>query len=270
MGLSSGIQVQGCASVTSVRGLWASMRRCFSLLDHFEPAATRFSKSSLGLARAMPANKPPAKANSALWSRNLRQNNFADSDSDSEPDPPGREACLGSSEGSSTLQQPISEDARFMLDLDLSSRHDEAVFKPNPWSIAKVNAAVRPRPTASDAPLASKSSPKNHPKGQLVEAFKRQTERPTTASRKDSLRAPITSNVPGRSVANNVKNNKARNQSRKAFVSSAVLLTDSNVNTNCNAPDGTAQLPDYMRSTSSALSSNLTDAVGEPFYGKFY
>lgn len=46
-------------------------------------------------------------------------------------------------EGSPHTEHPTSEDARLAKELDLSSRYDQAEFKPNPWSIAKVNAGSR-------------------------------------------------------------------------------------------------------------------------------
>lgn len=37
----------------------------------------------------------------------------------------------------------LSDDGQFFKDLDLSLREDNAQYKPNPWSIAKINAASR-------------------------------------------------------------------------------------------------------------------------------
>lgn len=68
------------------------------------------------------------KKDDSDWSFNLRSYNpldFSDSDSgDALPD----NLC---SDGSTLVDQPLSEDI------------DTAVFKPNPWSIAKINAASR-------------------------------------------------------------------------------------------------------------------------------
>src|SRR6266404_1544277 len=68
------------------------------------------------------------KTNDSIWSFNLRTynpNDFSDSESDdSLPD----NLC---SDGSTLVDQPLSED------------NDTAIFKPNPWSIAKINAASR-------------------------------------------------------------------------------------------------------------------------------
>ncbi|KAM5534706.1 hypothetical protein V8D89_011570 [Ganoderma adspersum] len=83
------------------------------------------------------------------WSFSLRSGNYlygtssSDDDSDdglSRPAPDS--ACTGEK------TQP-SEEARLLGELDLASRTDSASYKPNPWTIAKANAAVRaPRPSA--------------------------------------------------------------------------------------------------------------------------
>lgn len=68
------------------------------------------------------------KTEGSVWSFDLRSynpNDFSDSESDDAlPD----NLC---SDGSTLVDQPLSED------------NDTAAFKPNPWSIAKINAASR-------------------------------------------------------------------------------------------------------------------------------
>ena len=77
------------------------------------------------------------------WSFSLRSNNYTYYDSSSDD---GQE---DSPQGSSNIRsaadrtQPASEEARLLGDLDLASRTDSASYKPNPWSIAKANAASR-------------------------------------------------------------------------------------------------------------------------------
>ena len=69
-----------------------------------------------------------SKTDDSIWSFNLRSYNPRDfSDSDSE-DVLVDNPC---SDGSTLVDQPLSED------------NDTAVFKPNPWSIARINAASR-------------------------------------------------------------------------------------------------------------------------------
>jgi hypothetical protein len=69
------------------------------------------------------------KSDNSLWSFNLRSYNPCDF-SDSEPDDPLLDNPC--SDGSTLVDHPLSEDS------------DTAVFKPNPWSIARINAASRP------------------------------------------------------------------------------------------------------------------------------
>ena len=67
------------------------------------------------------------KTDDSIWSFNLRSYNphdFSDSDSEDVVDIP----C---SDGSTLVDHPLSED------------NDTAVYKPNPWSIARINAASR-------------------------------------------------------------------------------------------------------------------------------
>jgi hypothetical protein len=65
------------------------------------------------------------------WSTNLRGFTCFD-DSDDDDIPTG-----------------LSADTQLLKDLDLSSRLDEVDYKPNPWSIAKINAAFRPSQSQS-------------------------------------------------------------------------------------------------------------------------
>lgn len=136
----------------------------------------------------MPSNQRTKATDTNCWSHNLRHNTYLfDSDDDSDDDsPPDRDSGLGSSDDSGQCA-PISEDAKLIKDLDLSSRHDEAVFKPNPWSIAKVNAAVRPRRPLSNNQATPHTSAKP-PNGPLAEAFKKQSNRPKSDSSATSLR----------------------------------------------------------------------------------
>ena len=155
--------------------LWASRIACLS------PPQT-----SLVFKLAMAPARRPVRVDSGCWSRNLRTNNFSDSDSDSDDSSPtGRDSGLGSS---SDRPPPISEDARLIKELDLSSRHDEAVFKPNPWSIAKVNAAARPQVGAAKGPQHAQSPASKRSTGNLEDAFKTQSLRPRDPSATSALK----------------------------------------------------------------------------------
>ena len=74
-------------------------------------------------------------AKDACWSFSLRDYNYADdfSSSDDSDD---------AEDGSGTAH-PRSE-ANLLQELDIASRQDTANYRPNPWSIAKANAASRP------------------------------------------------------------------------------------------------------------------------------
>jgi len=72
--------------------------------------------------------------------------------------------------------QDLSDDAKYLLDFDLSSREDTAVYRPNPWSIARVNAASRPPIAASIISrdnLVAKQE-KKRPRGGIVDALAKQ------------------------------------------------------------------------------------------------
>ena len=80
------------------------------------------SRPSLDCMLSMP------KSDDSLWSFNLRSHNPCDF-SDSDPDDPLLDNLC--SDGSTLVDHPLSED------------NDTAEFRPNPWSIAKINAASR-------------------------------------------------------------------------------------------------------------------------------
>lgn len=130
-------------------------------------STSRFGSYSARRCSMPPAAKKSVAASSdALWSRNLRTALYADSDSDNES--PGQPA------GANEIDEPvISEDARILQALDLSSRQDEAVYKPNPWTIAKVNAATRVPTKAPDPP---RPAPKKLPQGRIVDGFRKQAQ----------------------------------------------------------------------------------------------
>lgn len=70
------------------------------------------------------------------WSFSLRQGSSFDTDSDSEDD-----ALPGQGLDSTVDSRATNNNSN--TDLDLASREDSATFKPNPWLIAKLNAASR-------------------------------------------------------------------------------------------------------------------------------
>lgn len=110
-----------------------------------------------------------------MWAYNLRNCDYA-SDSGSESNSP---AASTDARG-----EVVSEDKKLLHDLDLSTRQDDAVYKPTPWTIAKLNAAARP----AQAPVEKKPippGPKKQPAGRIVDSFK------TQAMRRQNSRAAL-------------------------------------------------------------------------------
>lgn len=75
-----------------------------------------------------------------------------------------------------------SDDTRFFQQLDISSRHETVEYKPNPWRIARINAASRAPNIKEFCVQASsedtrRNSQSRAPQGRIVDAFKVQAER---------------------------------------------------------------------------------------------
>ena len=95
------------------------------------------------------------------WAFNLRSYQRDDSDSEGGDHAPS-----------------ITTDAQLSKDLDLSSRHEEVVYKPNPWNIAKINAASRRKISAHSPNTLTLENALVKPRGQiLIDAFKKQSKR---------------------------------------------------------------------------------------------
>lgn len=109
----------------------------------------------------------------ADWSFNLRSaTGFSDDDDDNEDD-------VGDTGTSSYLS---SHGSQMLRQIDLAAREDNAQYKPNPWSIARVNAASRPRQRDTTVkPVSEKPVAKKRPQGAIVDAFKRQAQIPSSA-----------------------------------------------------------------------------------------
>lgn len=133
----------------------------------------------------------PAPAACSDWSFNSRTRttrNYDDSDSDSSD----------SNTKGEPSSEPISEEAQLFKDLDLSVREEAVEYKPNPWNIAKINAASRPprhnfsvpNNVIDDTNTAEKK-PKKVPKGRIVDSFRKQAARPAVAGPALKPGAPI-------------------------------------------------------------------------------
>ncbi|KAG2039333.1 hypothetical protein BDR03DRAFT_1090759 [Suillus americanus] len=113
---------------------------------------------------------PPEKQNPWLFNHRTRAYDAFNSESDSEFE----------GETNSKVNLP-SDDTRLIQELDISSRHETVEYKPNPWSIARINAASRPPnkeppDQAISEDIRRKSQPQA-PRGRIVDAFKIQADR---------------------------------------------------------------------------------------------
>ena len=99
-----------------------------------------------------------------MWSSTYRGRPAYVSDSDSDVDP--------------DVDAAEYNDARLIREMDLSGRHETVEYRPNPWSIARINAASRPcpKPALVSTPRPAMLPPKPQPKP-IVEAFKKQAQR---------------------------------------------------------------------------------------------
>lgn len=108
----------------------------------------------------------------ADWSFSLRSATGFFNDADSDDD---NEETLGDTE----ISPRLSSSSYMLQQIDLATREDSAQYKPNPWSIARVNAASRPRqPTAAVNSVSEMTAAKKPPRGAIVDAFKKQAQKP--------------------------------------------------------------------------------------------
>jgi len=111
------------------------------------------------------------------WSFSLRSDTgfFGDADSDYD-----NEENIGDTRTSPHLS---SGNSQILQQIDLAAREDSAQYKPNPWSIARINAASRPRQSnAAVKSVPDKPVAKKPPQGAIVDAFKKQAQKPRTTT----------------------------------------------------------------------------------------
>ncbi|KAF8841086.1 hypothetical protein BDN67DRAFT_1068752 [Paxillus ammoniavirescens] len=99
-------------------------------------------------------------AKPGVWSLNYRVGGGYSSDSDSEAE---------------TNAPPA--DTRALQEMDLSTRQETVEYRPNPWSIAKINAVSRASHPKLNEDKPRPRIPPNPPTKRIVEAFKKQAER---------------------------------------------------------------------------------------------
>ncbi|KAJ3812354.1 hypothetical protein F5876DRAFT_74932 [Lentinula aff. lateritia] len=106
------------------------------------------------------------------WSFNLRNHNLdSDFDSDSDPDSDSGDASLNIA--------PASDETKLLNDFDLSTREETVIFKPNPFNIARINAASRAQKSIASAsrPDLLLTSKSGSAKGTIIDCFRLQAQK---------------------------------------------------------------------------------------------
>jgi hypothetical protein len=130
--------------------LSVASRRIVTTGRHLSGLMTSVAASALSRQHAKPG----------VWSFNHRVAGGYSSDSDSEAE----------------ANVPLA-DTRALQEMDLSTRQETVEYRPNPWSIAKINAVSRTsRPKLTEDKPRARTPPKP-PTKRIVEAFKKQAER---------------------------------------------------------------------------------------------
>ncbi|KAI0764833.1 hypothetical protein C8Q74DRAFT_1370737 [Fomes fomentarius] len=115
------------------------------------------------------------------WAFSLRQNNHYADDSSSDSDEEATEKSSDDKDRTAAISKQVSEDARLLEQLDLGSRTDTAMYKPNPWSIAKANASARPKPTLAVAkPTPCGPKQPSHPT--VLDLLRKQPKKPQASA----------------------------------------------------------------------------------------
>ncbi|KAJ3778229.1 hypothetical protein FB446DRAFT_796806 [Lentinula raphanica] len=117
-----------------------------------------------------------------VWSFNLRNHNidsnFSDPDSDSDSGIQANNDTSLNTTSASALDETETQDIE---DFDLSSREEAVLYKPNPFSIAKINAASRAKkftalPQKSGRQMLVSKTPSSA-KGTILDCFKNQNKK---------------------------------------------------------------------------------------------
>ena len=184
-----------------------------------------------------------AKENqSADWAFNFRSSHFGayDTDSDSE-------------EGPAIAAGKESEEAKLAKDLDISERQETAIYKPNPFSIAKINAAARivnnmqvDKPATHPEPAPFRDAPKSKALFTIVDGFKRQAQKVQSATKGKATALKLAPRPPA------PKHVHVSNQQKKPFFTTLAPDSDEKLGTSGRslAPNSTA----FLQATSSVES----------------
>ncbi|KAK0217748.1 hypothetical protein IW262DRAFT_1298378 [Armillaria fumosa] len=134
----------------------------------------------------LPNTAAPAATSSSGWSFNLRTSKIKRPDHDL--DDSGSDSDPSSDSG--------VDESRILDDLDISTRDETVVYKPNPFSIAKINAAAR----STNRPPSTKEPPRpikptkagRKTTGSIVDGLRKQSEKAKSKSQRASLQPNAT------------------------------------------------------------------------------
>ncbi|KAF8157105.1 hypothetical protein B0H34DRAFT_486593 [Crassisporium funariophilum] len=194
----------------------------------------------------------PAKETKSDWCFNYRTRIAGTEDSDSDAD--------------NASSQPT--DAKLLIELDLSAREEHVTFKPNPFSIAKINASYRPSAHASSVSCSrSQRAPEklnNSGQTTILEGFKAQAMKaPTIVPKKKALR-PLPVQPSKVAPIPSQGDTSAKKSSIHTLLDSALQQKDSNsilLENTLLAPDAVHLKYDSPASSLSASSTPLSFAT---------
>ncbi|KAK0467200.1 uncharacterized protein EV420DRAFT_1636228 [Desarmillaria tabescens] len=133
-----------------------------------------------------PTSAAPAEKSSSGWAFNLRTSKVRHTDRDL--DDSGSDSDSSSDSG--------VDESRMLDDLDISTRKETVVYKPNPFSIAKINAAARStnRPSSKNEPSRpiKPMNARRKTNGSIVDGLKKQSEKAKSKFRRSSPQANAT------------------------------------------------------------------------------
>ncbi|ETW76266.1 hypothetical protein HETIRDRAFT_106812 [Heterobasidion irregulare TC 32-1] len=145
--------------------------------------------------------------------------------------------CSSSSPSPASSPPSLSTDAQLLKDIDLTSRNDEAQYKPNPWSIAKINAASRPKADMEIGIMTGSlmmEKKLKKPKGLIVDFLRKQAE-----GAKDTKADGLKPGLPLPNIPSSLKQHRIRPHFThlspvvtRPSVSSSKLSTDLQVDIN--------------------------------------
>ncbi|KAG7443569.1 uncharacterized protein BT62DRAFT_934810 [Guyanagaster necrorhizus] len=131
-----------------------------------------------------PNHGAPAAESSSGWAFNLRTSKLRHADCN----------LVDSGSDSDLSSDSDMDESRMLDDLDISTREETVVYKPNPFSIAKINAAVRStnRPPSTNKPSRPIKPSRAGKKTSIVDELRRRSKNTRSMFQKSSLQANST------------------------------------------------------------------------------